>query len=146
MCTCVSGLQARGREEGTLIEIPSAMSGRAMVSEWHTQPHTHAHIFTLALALIKVGFAIWRPCARLASLCFTVARACASAGEVCTYSTGDPKTQAYNIQHVNKYVEDPYINKKAMHTFTSLYHLRQHAHKGRSNLKVNRFLDLTCKI
>lgn len=67
VCVCVSKRTAgEGREEETLIEIPSAMSGRALVSEWHT----HAHIFTLAL--IKVGFAIWRPCARLASLCSSV--------------------------------------------------------------------------
>lgn len=58
----------KGREEETLIEIPSAMSGKNLVSEWHTQTNTRPHIFTLALALIKVGFAIWRPCAKVASL------------------------------------------------------------------------------
>lgn len=85
VCVCVSKRTAgEGREEETLIEIPSAMSGRALVSEWHT----HAHIFTLAL--IKVGFAIWRPCARLASLCSSVClHLCVcvhmySAGEPCT--------------------------------------------------------------
>lgn len=38
---------------------------------WHTHTRscTRTLIFTPALALIKVGFAIWRPCARLASLC-----------------------------------------------------------------------------
>lgn len=41
------------------------------VAHTHTLVHAHTRtlIFTPALALIKVGFAIWRPCARLASLC-----------------------------------------------------------------------------
>lgn len=75
---CVSDSTAgEGREEEMLIEIPSAMSGRVLVSEWHT--HTH---FKLVLALIKVGFAIWRPCARVASLC--VCLCVCPAGEACT--------------------------------------------------------------
>lgn len=38
VCTCVCqiALQARGGSEEMLIEIPSAMSGRVLVSEWHT--------------------------------------------------------------------------------------------------------------
>lgn len=77
----------KGREEETLIEIPSAMSGKNLVSEWHTQintrTHAHTHAFTLALALIKVGFAIWRPCAKVASLC---SAACVC---VCVFPAGE---------------------------------------------------------
>ena len=43
VCMCVRDSAGKGREEETLIEIPSAMSGRALVSEWHTHTHTHTH-------------------------------------------------------------------------------------------------------
>ena len=125
VCVCVSRRTAgEGREEETLIEIPSAMSGRALVSEWHTHTctHTHKHAHTYSHtgpgpnksglchmeAMCKTDLSV------LQSVCTLLA------GEACTAPQTDRQMHT-NLWHVSEGVWVIKTHLWSLHTQTHTF-------------------------
>lgn len=73
-CVCQTTPNKRRDEDTNWNSFSHVWQSAGCVSGTYTYKYTH--IFALALALIKVGFAIWKPCATLASLRLSMCMMC----------------------------------------------------------------------